>query len=224
MSWGQHRRRAPGYSWFRFLIVWGISRGFVWWYFRLFYRLRRSGLENLPRSGPIIYVANHASHLDPPLVGCVVDDRPPAFMARDTLFKFKPFGALIRFYGSIPIVRGGRGAEAMRTALTELAEGRCILIFPEGTRSRDGSIGVMKAGFLLLVRKSKATVVPVGTDGCFDAWPRTRSRPRLFGRIHVHIGEPIEAAELKALGSDGAVERVRDAIQAAVDEAKRQRC
>ena len=74
MSWGQHRRRAPGYTWFRFLIVWGFSRGLVWWFFRLFHRLRRSGLENIPRTGPIVYVANHVSHFDPPLVGCVVDE------------------------------------------------------------------------------------------------------------------------------------------------------
>jgi 1-acyl-sn-glycerol-3-phosphate acyltransferase len=207
------KRRVPGMSLPRFVFVWVICRGLVYIYFRVIYRIRAEGAGRVPRTGPVIYVANHQSHYDPPAIGCVLIDRPPAFLARSTLFRFRPFGAMIRFFNAIPLNRESRGTGAFRAVLAELEAGRSILVFPEGTRCRDGRIGPFKPGFLLLVRRSAAAVVPIAIEGAFDIWPCTAERPRLTGRIRVRIGEAISAAQCRAMGNETLITRVKDAIQ-----------
>ena len=188
---------------------WMVVLGF----FRVLYRLRMRGRDRVPRAGALIYVVNHQSHFDPPLVGVTVNDRPCAFLARASLFEWKPFAWLIRSLNAIPLERERGGREALRSAIGVLEQGRCVLLFPEGTRTRDGSLGRFKRGFLLLARKTGATVVPVAIEGAHDVWARGRSRPHMFGRIMTMVGEPIEAEELLAGGDDAAVERVRRAIE-----------
>ncbi len=215
MSWGQRQRRSPGSTAFQFFVVWGVCRAILWKISRLLHGLRRSGLENIPRTGPILYVANHCSHYDPPLVGMSVDDRPPAFLARDSLFRIKPIGAFLVFFYSIPIVRGGRGVAGLRAAIAELKEGRNVLVFPEGTRSNDGAMGRCKGGFLILVKRSGATVVPVGIHGAYEAFSRHDRFPHFFRKIHVHVGEPITAETLTAMDDKEAVAHIAGAIASA---------
>ena len=107
----QCRRRAPNFSPFTVLVIWTLVRHLVFVFLRLMYQLRYAGQTNIPSQGPVIYIANHQSNLDPPSIGCLIWDRPFASLARIGLFDFKPFGWAIRLTGAIPL-RRGRGASA----------------------------------------------------------------------------------------------------------------
>ena len=205
-------RRAPGLPRLAVILNWVIIASIVGLFFRLVYRARFHGRENVLKRGPLIYIANHQSHYDPPLVGVLVMDRPPTFLARANLFDFKPFGWLIRSLGAVPLEREKGGTGALRTAIKVLQAGRCVLLFPEGTRSRDGAIGAFKSGFALLVKKSGAPVVPIAIEGIHDIWPPSRKYPRLTGLIALKAGKAISAGELLADGPDAAVERMRREI------------
>jgi 1-acyl-sn-glycerol-3-phosphate acyltransferase len=191
---------------------------------KVLYRLRLSGGEHVPHTGPIIFLSNHQSHFDPPLVGILVGDRPFAAIARQSLFKF-PLGPIIRSIGSVAIDRDRGDTGAIKAALAELDAGRCVLIFPEGTRSRDGSIGEFQRGVMLLIKRAPANVsiVPVAVDGSHDAWPPSQRWPRLRGRIAVTAAPPISRDELMRDGSDDAARRLRSMIQSLQQRLRHQR-
>lgn len=209
--WGPRavHRRVPGASYLRIVIVWGICRSLVRVFFGIFHGFRATGHENIPQTGPLIYVANHQSHFDPPAVGAAIHPRPCAFLARASLFKFRPFGAMIRFMFAIPLGRGG-GASGLRSALTELEAGRCVLIFPEGTRSEGDTMGKFRHGFYLLAQRTGASIVPVRLEGAGRAWPRTRSLPRLFSRrMTAEIRPSIPSETITALKAEEAADLLR---------------
>ncbi len=205
----QYRRRAPNLSPFTVLVIWTLVRHFIFVLFRLMYRLRYAGQTNIPLQGPVIYASNHQSNLDPPAIGCLVWDRPFIALARVGLFKFKPFAWMIRLPGAIPLRRGRGDAQAIRAAIDQLNAGGCVLMFPEGTRSTDGTVGPFKAGFLVLVKRTKAPVVPVAVEGAYDIWPIGQRLPRLRGRIKVQAGRAIPADELLADAPDRTLQRLR---------------
>lgn len=202
----------------------------AWWYFlaalswlwvRPCYRLRTAGGKGIPRGRPVLVVSNHQSFLDPILVGLMLK-RPFWAIARSTLFPHPVLGWLIRSLNALPIDqhKGDRGA--LRAAGKILAAQETMLIFPEGVRSGDGRTGSFARGVELIIRKHRPLVVPVGIDGAFDVWPRGRPRPRLFGRIAVIAGEPVEAeALLEQAGEEkGSLpERLRARVEALRQEA-----
>jgi 1-acyl-sn-glycerol-3-phosphate acyltransferase len=159
----------------------------------LAYRVRYSGRENIPAEGGVLVVSNHQSHLDPPLVG-IGCPRQMNYLARETLFRFAPFGWLLRSVGSIPLDRDGVGLGGIKESLKRLKRGEVVVIFPEGTRTRDGEIGPFRPGFTALAVRAKAAILPMAIDGAFEAFPRTRKFPGP-GRIRVHFGEPILPSE-----------------------------
>ncbi|HUT11577.1 MAG TPA: lysophospholipid acyltransferase family protein [Thermoguttaceae bacterium] len=155
----------------------------------LAYRVRHTGMENIPAEGGVLVVSNHQSYFDPPLVG-IGTPRRMNYLARDTLFRFAPFRWLIRSLDAIAIDREGLGLSGMKEALRRLKWGEMVLIFPEGTRSPDGEIAEFLPGFTALAVRSRAAILPVAIEGACDAWPRDRKLPGL-GRIRVHYGQPI---------------------------------
>ncbi|MFO0875635.1 MAG: lysophospholipid acyltransferase family protein [Phycisphaerales bacterium] len=210
-------RRVPGRSGLQ--ILWfDLGRFLCELYVRLFHRLFVLGREHVPREGPAIFVSNHQSFLDPMINGAAVADRQLTPIARESLFRFRPFGWLIRSYGAIPIRDDSGDAGAMRAALSELAAGRCVLIYPEGSRSPDGSIGAFKRGVGLLIRRAKVAVVPMALDGASDVWPPGRRLPRLGGRVAVKVGPPIAPDDLLRDGPDAALDRLRGEIGALRNE------
>jgi 1-acyl-sn-glycerol-3-phosphate acyltransferase len=177
----------------------------------LVYRIRWFGLRNVPASGPVLLVANHQSYLDPPVIGSPLSHLHLDFVARKALFGSQWFGWLISSLNATPIKDDGRGdAGAIKEVLRRLEAGRAVLIFPEGSRSHDGAIAPFKRGVEVLVKRSRCPVVPVAIEGCYDAWPRSRARPWLWGRrVAVMYGEPIGHEELMADGAEAGLERLR---------------
>jgi 1-acyl-sn-glycerol-3-phosphate acyltransferase len=142
----------------------------------------------VPSTGPALLVANHASYLDPVLVGAAVPRRL-SYLARSSLFRPRAFGVLIRAFGAIPLEREGVGIGGMRAVLAALAEGRVVLLFPEGTRSADGALGVLRTGAMRIAQRAGVTVVPVWIEGSGRALPRGAKLPRPR-RIEVRFGAP----------------------------------
>ncbi len=167
--------------------------------------IRATGRGNLPRTGGMLLVSNHASFLDVFALGGT-SPRPLNYVARSTLF-LPVLGSMIRSVGGFPIKREGMGAEGLKETLRRLKNGGAVILFPEGTRSHDGSIGPLKPGIAGLAARVKAPVVPAGLAGTFESWPRGRIVPRPHA-VRVHYGEPIPRQEL-----DQDPDRVTDCIR-----------
>jgi len=197
------------YAWMRFLAV---TASLV------YFRIRCHGRHYVPNSGGVLILANHQSHLDPPLVGMVIPRRVN-YVARDTLFKNKLFAALINSLDAIPIDREGLGIGGLKETLRRLKRGEMVLLFPEGTRSPDGEVHPLKPGFSALVRRTRVPILPVGLDGAFDCWPRGTPAPRPRP-IHIVIGEPITAEAARSLDDRGLVAMVEERIRACHAQAR----
>lgn len=159
-----------------------------------FATLECEGWESVPE-GPCLLAANHQSMLDPPLVGAALPAEV-AFVARKTLFENPLFGWVIRACHALPLDRDEADLAAIRRALAVLAEGRRLVIFPEGTRSPDGALLPAKAGAGLLAVKSGAPVVPIRIRGARDVLPRGGWLPAGGARIRIRFGKPLAAASL----------------------------
>lgn len=210
----QVRRRAPGRSVISTIGAWIFLRHFTWLIFRLLYRIEQRGVEHVPERGSAIFASNHQSNLDPMIVGILTWDRGFAAMARSGLFGFKPLAWLMTFIGAIPIQRGKSDRAAMRTAQDLLEKGSTVLLFPEGTRSVDGSLGTFRRGVALLARRAKAPIVPVALEGATDIWPRGRKFPRLRGWIGVQAGPAITVEEIAGMSDDQTLTLLRERIDA----------
>lgn len=179
-------------------------------------RVRVEGLANLPRSGPLIVVANHLSNADPPLVvGWLTPalGRQLHILAKQSLF-VGPLGTFLRSQGVTPVRAGGSDMEAFRAARAVLERGEVLCIFPEGTRSRTGQLGEPKPGVALLATRAAVPVLPVGISGTDVFWPPGQALPRLRAPITLRVGRPFTVA------ADPGVPR-RAAIEAASDELMR---
>lgn len=199
-------------------VVWRAAMVF----FTVVYRVRRFHYERMPETGPVLIASNHQSHLDPPLVSLCNTKRPTHFLARAGLFRFRPFGWLISALNSVPIKEESGDLAAIREILTRLEMGVPVIMFPEGSRSPDGQIHEFKRGIALLLKRAKCPVVPVAVEGCFDAWPRHRKLPKLWGkRVAAMVGEPIAPEELLKDGPEAGLDRLRREIETMREELRR---
>ena len=130
-------------------------------YFRIMYRLRIEGRENIPEDGTVIYACNHRSNADPPFLGSFARGRF-AFMAKEELFRNRLFAWLISSLGAFPVSRGNGDTAVIDTAVERLGSGRSLMIFPEGTRSKDGKVGRGHTGAALIAARSGKQIVPAG--------------------------------------------------------------
>jgi 1-acyl-sn-glycerol-3-phosphate acyltransferase len=152
------------------------------------------GTDNLPADGPFLIASNHASHLDPPLVGCQIM-RQMRFFARKTLWNNPVASWWLDRVETIPVDRDSGDVGAIRRVLQALHENRAVVLFPEGTRSLDGHLQKPKAGVGLMACKSGVPVVPCRVYGSFEAFGKGRSIPRFGSPITIVFGAPIPAAE-----------------------------
>ncbi len=192
-------------------LSWNTGRLFSRLISMLLFRLHVSGQAAIPRTGGVLLVANHQSFLDPWLVG-IAPARQVHYMARDTLFKGGMLHWLMELWNVFPVRRGAADFGAIRTAVERLDKGFMLNVFPEGTRSEDGTIGPIAPGISLILNRCKSDVpiVPVVIDGAYEAWPRQSKFPRPWGStIRIAHGRPIPASEWRGLSPEALAQRVR---------------
>lgn len=175
-----------------------VSRGVLWAMCKLWFRIRGQGAERVPSQGPVVLAANHASYLDPLLLGTTCGRRV-RFLARGGLGRVPLLGAWMRAVGVIFVGEAGTTRKGILRSLDVLDRGEVVAVFPEGSRSRNGEVMPFQRGTLLLLKKSGAVVVPAGISGSFHAFPPGSIFPRPW-RCTVHYGAPMAAAEVLAEG------------------------
>jgi cytidylate kinase len=155
-------------------------------------RVRVEGdLDSIPREGPFILIANHASNADPVVVGAFIPPRIGRrlnWLGKREVFDVPVLGWLARHGGIHAVERSAVDVEAFRIAQRILAAGLPLAVFPEGTRSADGALQEVKDGIALLAQRSRVPIVPVGIAGSDRVWPRGRRLPRIGGQIVVRVG------------------------------------
>lgn len=177
--------------------------------------------QPLPKEGGLLVLSSHQSLLDPLILGLACDRRLSS-LARASLFRFGPFAALIRALDAVPIDREASTVAAMKKVIGKLRDGAALVIYPEGTRTRDGRLGELKGGFVLVARRAGVPIVPAAIVGAWECWPRTRPFP-LPGRIRVEFGDVLEPAEIAALDDRELQAEVVRRISALDAEARRVR-
>ena len=172
----------------------GVNPVFYWFiralfvpFFLVYFRMQRIGREHLPRSGPLLLASNHRSFLDPFVIGTLVR-RPVYYMAKRELFEKRWQAWALNALGAFPVDRGTGDGDAMATARAILARGDCVVVFPEGTRTRPGPLGDPRRGVGRLALETGAPVAPVaviGSDAVRRGW---RIRPR---KVRIRVGAPL---------------------------------
>lgn len=168
-------------------IVYWLVRAVLQPFFHLYFRLSRIGREHVPDDGPYIVAANHRSFLDPFIIATIAR-RPLYYVAKRELFEKRWQGWLLNALGAFPVDRGRSDSEMLDTARAILARGDSVLIFPEGTRIRPGSLGRPRRGVGRLALETGVPIVPValiGTESVRRGW---RIRPH---KVRVRIGRPL---------------------------------
>lgn len=186
----------------------------------LFYRFRCHHVGRFPETGRGLVCANHQSNLDPMLVG-VTSKRNIFYLAKKSLFKRQPLKILRNTLQCIPIDRS-QGISGIKSTIKRLKQEKLVLIFPEGSRTKDGQMQKVKGGFLTLARRTKSPLIPVGIQGAFQAYPPGSPFPKL-GHIHVAIGDPITHDEFKDMEDAELIQLLDQRIRACVEEATRKR-
>ena len=167
-----------------------VSYFFVYPVFRFFFRGQTTGTSNVPRTGGVVVVSNHGSHLDPPILGHALG-RPVAFMAKSELFKVPILAWIISACGAYPVKRGAGDREALRNASNRLTQGWATGVFLDGTRQANGRVNDPKAGAALLAARTGCPILPVAIVNSHKAFPKGSFLPRLIS-IHLKVGKLIK--------------------------------
>ncbi|HEU4920570.1 MAG TPA: lysophospholipid acyltransferase family protein [Candidatus Limnocylindrales bacterium] len=157
-------------------------------------RVRIEGaIAEIPRAGPVILASNHVSNADPVIVGAWLTPalgRRIHWLGKREMFDWPIVGWMARNGGVVPVDRAAADAEAFRMARRVLDDGHVLMVFPEGTRSADGTLQKPKDGLAMLALRTGATIVPIGVSDSDRVWPRGQKLPRPGGRITMRVGRP----------------------------------
>jgi 1-acyl-sn-glycerol-3-phosphate acyltransferase len=201
-------------------LCWELSYPLATAIMTLGFSLRTDGRNHIPRSGPVLIIANHQSFLDPILVG-LVTRRHLRYLARKSLFRNPLFRWLIESYGAVPIDQEGIGKEGIRIVLERLGQGDAIVVFPEGTRTEDGALQTLRPGIHLLIKRTSVPIVPVGIAGAFHALPFWQKFPTLSplflppnnATIAVCAGKPLDGRRLVDMPREQVLEELFTAMK-----------
>ncbi len=174
--------------------MYGFSHYVLRQFYEMFFRGEKHGLDNLPKDGSYMIASNHASHLDPPIVGGLLPNQV-CFFARKTLWKPGFPAWWLDQVGTIPVDRdGGTDVTAIKRVLGALKSNKVIILFPEGTRSTDGQLQPAKPGVGLLACRTGVPVVPARVFGSFRAFGKD-GRLRLGTPVSVVFGKPLSPSD-----------------------------
>nr|WP_049786697.1 lysophospholipid acyltransferase family protein [Evansella cellulosilytica] len=175
----------------------------------MFFRVRVIGKENIPEHGSVLLCSNHIHELDPPFVGAFIK-RQTRYMAKAELFEKPILKSLLPKLGAFPIRRGMSDRQALRTGLKLLSEEQMIGVFPEGTRSKTGTLGKGLAGVGFFALRSNAQVVPCAIIGNY----------KLFSKITIVYGSPVDMETLREqrATAEEATDKIMEGIQGILNE------
>ena len=208
----------------------GVAKVGFFYSFTTAFSFRFAGGHQVPRTGPVLLLANHQSFMDPFLLGVAIP-RSMTYLTRETLHRNRFLSAFMSSLGSIPIDHRGFSREGLHQTVDALSRGACVGVFPEGERTHDGTLEPFKPGISLLLKRSKAPIVPAGIAGAYAAWSRHRTVPRLAplflapsdATIAVSIGKPIDPARFAGVSREDMLEELRWAVELEMGKAERLR-
>jgi len=206
------RQRQPAEPLYR-IIWWHFCHMLCVVWFAFSYRFRFFGQQNIPHTGPVLFVSNHQSMLDPIIVGIGSSHRQFYAMARATLWNSKALGWLMDSLNAIPVDQDNPDASTMKRCIEVLKQNHALLIFPEGARTLSGHTEAFQPGTMLIIKRAKPIIVPVALDGAFDVWPRTKKAPKPFGRIACIYGKPIDSEQLLKMKPKEALEQLQNTVE-----------
>lgn len=181
------------------------AKNLVWYLLKPLYRMEVIGSEHIPKEGPVIICSNHISNIDPPVVGGSAT-RVVHFLAKEELFEKKWLGFILKKVHAFPIKRGMKDRQALRHGLSLLKEGKTLGLFPEGTRSKTGTLGEGLSGIGFFALRSDAIVVPCVIIG-----------PYKIGRkLKIVYGEQMDMTPLREQKASA-----KEATQKIMDELNR---
>ncbi len=179
--------------------------------YKLFYNFKIEGWENVPEKEGVIIASNHRSYADPVILTMPMK-KPVTYMAKEELFKNKLFAAFIRFLGAFPVRRGAGDMKVIDDCVDILQSGRNVVIFPEGTRSKENKVLKGKTGVAMIAAKSGADVLPMGI--VFEG-PKLHFRKK----VTLKIGKIIRSEELDiGDGSPRELKRIKKVIMESITE------
>lgn len=165
----------------------------------------KGAIDEIPREGPVILAANHASNLDAVVIGSWLTPRLGRrihWLGKKELFAWPLVGWAAANGGVHPVDRGTADVEAFRLAQRILDEGHILFVFPEGTRSPDGALQVAQDGSAALALRTGAPIVPIAIAGSHRVWPKGQKLPRPGGHVTIRVGSPFRPADLLPPGTD----------------------
>ena len=175
------------------MVLYWIILPIVWVLIHILWRVEVVGLDKVPRDRAIVLAPNHISDLDPVFVlGMILDFSRYRILAKKELFKNPFIDWFLGCLGAVPIDRGKGDTETIDRVIAECKQGTKVLVFPEGTRSKDGRLGKMKSGAFVIAAKAGADILP-----CRIIYDTPDARMHLFCRIRICFGELIPAGEAK---------------------------
>ena len=190
----------------------------AWSFFKIFYRHRVHGQENLYTDAAII-AGNHSSYYDPPILAISWPEEVH-FLAREGLFKNPLFGGLIRKLNAHPISGDASDIGVFKLVCKLLAEGKKIILFPEGKRGDTEDLDALKPGIALLVSRSKSAVIPAYIHGTFKIWPHFRKAPKFWGHTACVFGSPILWSEFAHLDKREAQKALTEKLAESINALK----
>ena len=178
-----------------------IVRGAIYIWCKIYYRAEIIGLENIPKDEPLIFCGNHRNYLDPPLIVATAK-RDIKFLAKEELYKNKFLAALGWVFEAIPVKRDEKDISAIKTSLKDLKEGKCIALFPEGTRNGLEKGEKVKDGVAFFAVRSGAKVLPCGIKGGVKG----------NRKVTIKYGKPLDYSEYKGKKDKETLEKITKEI------------
>ena len=182
------------------VFIFGVSQLILRWVFRALFRIKVEGRDDVPRHGKLLLAANHVVAIDPLLIASFAP-RQLHFLGKREIFGMPVLGRLAKFFNCIPIDRADVSPSTLKTIGEIFERGGGLLLFPEGTRTKDGAIAPFKAGIGLIAARNEVGIVPVCTSGLFQAKSRWWRRPRIvlrFGQV-IPVKQYLDGGAKKAI-------------------------